>query len=217
MITHQMPYINANNNWSINNVDTKISAIGKDAGNPNIIIIFSKDKNNNYNVLNAVSNKNIIESSNFAQKWITLNTALFENVNEVEIKCCAYIPEITDLTYNYFKNSIIFNISTLDCLEFDDFKENYKGSYIYSLWHIAEKNGVLSFELINDESNEYALTLGSTVNLINENSDSSESPIFSGIMKFPFFISASFIRKKSLSAFSSTAISSASVIDEMLS
>lgn len=172
---YTMPYINANNNWSINNIDTKISAIGKDAGNPNIIIIFSKDKNNNYNVLNAVSNKNIIESSNFAQKWITLNTALFENVNEVEIKCCAYIPEITDLTYNYFKNSIIFNISTLDCLEFDNFKENYKGSYIYSLWHIAEKNGVLSFELINDENNEYALTLGSTVNLINENSDSSVS------------------------------------------
>ena len=105
---YTMPYINANNNWSINNIDTKISAIGKDAGNPNIIIIFNKDKNN-YNVLNAVSNKNIIESAKFNQKWITLNTALFENVNEVEIRCSAYIPEITDLTYNYFKNSIIFS------------------------------------------------------------------------------------------------------------
>ena len=169
---YTMPYINANNNWSINDIDTKIRAIGKDAGNPNIIIIFNKNQND-YEILNAISNKKYIESATYEQRWFELNTALFENINEVTIRCCAYIPKIESLTYEYFKDSIIFSISDLNCLEYDTFKTSYKGSYIYTLWNVVENNGELSFELINDTDNTYALTLGSTINLLNANSDAS--------------------------------------------
>ena len=172
---YTMPYINANNNWCINDSDTKIKAIGKDAGNPNIIIIYSNDINNledSYELLNAVSNKEELLKATYDQKWFNVNNALFENTYNVIIDCCTYIPEITSENYEYFKDSIILSISDLECLRYDDYKDKYKGSYILTLWHLNNES-LPQFECINQVNSNTALALGSTVNLLNELSDTS--------------------------------------------
>ena len=100
-----MPYINAANNWCINDSDTKIKAIGKDAGNPNIIVIYNNDTNNqsnSYNVLNVISNKEKVLNSNYNQRWFKVNNLLFNNVDAAtDIECCAYIPKVDSLNYEY--------------------------------------------------------------------------------------------------------------------
>lgn len=174
---YTMPYINANNNWSINDIDTKIKAVGEDAGNPNIIIIYNKDKNDNsdsYEIMNVISNKEKILTATFKKEKFNVNIALFDNTYDVNIECCAYVPEVDEYNYKYFKDSIILGISDLDCIDGDDYKERYKGSYVLTLWHIIEKkNGKLKFDYIKQSGTEYALSLGATVNLLNELSDSS--------------------------------------------
>lgn len=173
---YTMPYINAANNWCINDSDTKIKAVGKDAGNPNIIIIYNKDTNNqnSYNILNVISNKEKILTAEYTQQWFNVHPALFENVYDIDIECCAYIPKVDSLNYEYFKDSIILSISDLNCLRYEEYKDKYKGSYILTLWHIIDEDE-LKFECINqlDSNDKYALALGSTINILNELSDSS--------------------------------------------
>lgn len=174
---YTMPYINASNNWSINDTDSKIQAVGKDAGNPNIIVIYNNDKENltdSYKVLNAVSNKKYIIGADYELKWFNVNNALFDNIFDVDIKCCAYIPVINQINFEYFKNSMIIGISDLRCLDNEDYIYNYKGSYIITLWTIEEVDtDKYEFKCITHENQDYALALGSTVNLLNETNDSS--------------------------------------------
>ena len=174
---YTMPYINAANNWSINDSDTKIKAVGKDAGNPNIIILFNNDindiKGESFEILNAVSNKEKVFNADYKQRWFNVHPALFDNTYDVKIECCAYIPEVTNINYEYFKDSVIFSISDLNCLKDESYKDKYKGSYILTFWRIVETEDELSFECINQVDSEFALALGSTVNLFNELSDES--------------------------------------------
>ena len=175
---YTMPYINANNNWCINDSDTKIKAVGKDAGNPNIIIVYSNDINNtenSYKLLNTISNKEEILKSSFEQKWFNVHNALFENTYDVKIDCCAYIPEVTNDNYEYFKDSMILSISDLNCLRYDEYKDKYKGSYILTLWYLSNENNedTPQFEYIQQVDADNALALGSTVNILNELSDTS--------------------------------------------
>ena len=177
---YTMPYINTANTWSINDNDTKITATGKDAGNPNIIIINNIDKNNNgdegsYVILNAIENKKQIFNAEYQQKWVQLNPALFDNITDTDIKCCNYIPVIDEKNIEYFKYSVILSISNLDCLNNTEYAYQYKGSYIITIWHLIENDGSFEFDYIKqkDENSKYAIALGSTVNLLNETSNSS--------------------------------------------
>ena len=172
-----MPYINANNNWSINDNDSNIHAIGKDAGNPNIIIIYNvnNDKlglDKSYYVLNAISNEKIIKASLFKYNSFKINPALFNNTYTSNIYCGAYIPEINKENIDVFKNCIILSISSLECLEDKSLQKEYKGSYILSFWNLVNENNSYSFKyLSNKDENEYALALGSTINILNSDSN----------------------------------------------
>lgn len=174
-----MPYINANSNWSINDTDTKIQAVGKDAGNPNIILIYNKDKqelglDKSFYLLNAISNSKEIKGATYNKIPFNINPALFENTYTINIQGYAYIPEITKNNFEYFKNSIIISISDLECLSDTTYKIYYKGSYILTMWHLTEvSNNKYEFKCINHIDTNYALALGSTVNLINATSDES--------------------------------------------
>ena len=163
-----MPYINGDNNWSINDNDTKIQATGKDAGNPNIIIVYSNDKNNteeSYQVLNAIANSEEINESKFKLKWFNVDKYLFENSSLLDIiKCCTYIPEVNVNNIEYFRNSIILSISDLECLEDETVKSLYKGAYIMTMWHLVEENNEYKFVCIGTSDSGSALALGSTVN-----------------------------------------------------
>lgn len=176
-----MPYINANYNWSINDIDTKIKAIGADAGNPNIIIVYNKNKeeegcDKSYFILNSIANIDLIKESNFKYESFYVNPALFNNSPTLDILCCAYVPEVTDKNFEVFKDSVILSISDLDCLEDSSLKTDYKGSYILTMWCL--KKGIINykFECITnvgdtEENNKYALALGSTINIFNETND----------------------------------------------
>lgn len=171
-----MPYINAENNWSINDKNTTIRAVGKDAGNPNIILIYNRDKacdeNSSYYLLNAISNYEKIKGAKFEQKLFNVHPALFENTYTIKIQCCAYIPTINKNNFEYFRNSIILSISDLECLSDTSYKTYYKGSYILTMWRVAEvSDDEYEFQCINQIDSDYALALGSTVNLINATND----------------------------------------------
>lgn len=170
-----LPYINANNNWSINDYDTNIKAIGKNAGNPNIIIIYNYDEKS-YEVLNTVSNSYNIKNCEFDLEYFNIDNALFENIDDGNIQCCAYLPTVTDSNFEYFENSIILSISDLNCLSNQNYKYNYKGNYIFTIWHLIEdENGNVFYKYINqpNESNDYALVLGTSTNLLNSTNDTS--------------------------------------------
>ena len=171
-----MPYINAENNWSINDTNTTIQAVGKDAGNPNIILIYNRDKvkkeGQSYYLLNAISNYEKIRSAKFELKSFNVHPALFENTYTINIQCSAYIPVITKNNFEYFRNSIILSISDLECLSDTSYKTYYKGSYILTMWRVVEtSDDTYEFQCINQVDSNYALALGSTVNLINATND----------------------------------------------
>lgn len=170
---YTMPYINANENWSINNSDTKIKAKGDDAGNPNIIIIYSKDKNNtlnSYKVLTSIVNNEVIENCEFVQKSFLIDNALFNEISNIDIKCYTYMPKITEINYPYFKNSIIINICELECLENEGIINNYLGSNILSLWHLTKSDNIdlIEYVPILKDGTNHALPFGSTINILNE-------------------------------------------------
>lgn len=171
-----MPYINAENNWSINDTNTTIKAVGKDAGNPNIILIYNRDKacdeKSSYYLLNAISNYEKIKGAEFEQKFFNVHPALFENTYTINIQCCAYIPVIDKNNFEYFRNSIILSISDLECLSDATYKTYYKGSYILTMWRVTEiSENDYEFQCINQIDSDYALALGSTVNLVNATND----------------------------------------------
>lgn len=178
---YTMPYINAENNWSINNIDSKIQAIGKDAGNPNIIVIYSKTSESSNNkigeqfiVLNSIAKKDIVNSSTYECKEFKVNRYLFNNSDE-DYVCHAWIPIIDDYNKEAFSSSIIFSISDLACLDSNNAQLNYRGAYVYTLWYPTEVNGKLYFEYIKDTYAEYALSLGASKNILSESTESSSN------------------------------------------
>jgi len=165
---YTMPYINDYENWNINGENTNIRAVGKDAGNPNIILIYSKDKENNsdsYSVLNAIKDQSVIVKSKFNKEKIKIDPKLFTSLNEQNIYCYAYIPEIDIYNKSSLENSIIINICDLNCLEEENFINHYIGSNIITLWYFNKTSKSYSFALVTEDDSDYALPLGATVNI----------------------------------------------------
>lgn len=173
---YTMPYINANNNWSINDKDSNIYAIGKNAGNPNIIVINSKSANDeDYDVLSSsiIDKEDILKKTVYKKHLVTLNPLTFNESNVSEdIKCYVWVPEIDSNNYDYFKYSIIIGIANLECLTNIDWIEKYKGSYIITMWTIKydEDTQTYYYDYIKqtdyvDPTKQYAIALGTTVNI----------------------------------------------------
>ncbi len=167
-LIYTMPYVNDAENWNINGENTNIRAVGKDAGNPNIILMYSKDKLNtddSYVVLNAIKDKDEILKSGFIRKKFKIDPKLFTNLNNQNIYCYAYVPAIVTGNKSIFENSIIVNICDLNCLDEDSFIEYYIGSNIITMWYYDKEDDEFKFTLVTDESGEYALPLGATTNI----------------------------------------------------
>lgn len=177
--TFTMPYINAENNWNVNENNTSVKATGLDAGNPNIIVIHSKNRDKgSYQILSIVSSKeanDIIKNAEFKLKDFNISEELFlnheENVINGSIPCGAYIPEINDNNIEYFKYSIILSISDLDCFDIDTnknyIKALYKGTHVLTLWHVyTDKDNNSTFESVKDINNN-TLILSSSINIKN--------------------------------------------------
>ena len=97
---YTFPYINDKNTWTINEYDTNIPAIGKDAGNPNIIMeYYNANKNDSYTILNNIANKDKIFTSNWIKKQFP--------VDDIKIDY-GYVPEVDDTNIDYLKDALIF-------------------------------------------------------------------------------------------------------------
>lgn len=140
------PYINALYNWVINDIDTNVSALGKDAGNPNIIFIYStKDS---YQILSS-SNVNIQKNTTFIQDEFIVNNELVNSQSTTMCKC--WVPEITSSNVDFFYQSIIINMSTKDCIE-SSIESDMK--MFTSFWVVTNENGKVKFNYIKDPSRD---------------------------------------------------------------
>ncbi len=163
-----MPYVNDQENWNINGENTNIRAVGRDAGNPNIIIIYSKNKNNDpdsYYVINAVNDKETILKSGFKQRKFKIDPILFTGLNNQNIYCYSYMPIIENDNKEAFKNSIIINICDLNCLDNETFIDYFNGSNIITIWYYDYVDNEYVFSLVTEDENDYALPLGATTNI----------------------------------------------------
>ena len=168
---YSMPFVDADETWNINGSSTSIRAIGKDAGNPNIIIIYSKTKEykndsidsvDSYEIINTVANKDF-SSEEFIREQFEIDKSLFANISTDKVYCYAWLPKITNINKELFDNSIILNICDLDCLESSLIKDYYLGSNILTIWYYTIENNTYKFKLI--EKDGKAMPLGVTENL----------------------------------------------------
>lgn len=101
---YALPSLSASNTWKINDKDTSIYAVGKDAGNPNIIINYNYKENGTlkYKIINNVDDE-IINSINWIEKPY--------NVDNTTAEQYVYVPDISQTTNYKFEYALIFNIN----------------------------------------------------------------------------------------------------------
>lgn len=149
-----LPFINDSNLWEINGVQTAISAIGENAGNPNIIIMKTDvDESNGTlktNYLNRfdLSELNVIS---YTEDNITYN------INGVSKTYAFYIPDLSSVSTNFFKFANLIVISNIIKIKFKDDNDVQmydKSSYRTAFYTIKTIDGQSKFahiELDNDE------------------------------------------------------------------
>jgi len=136
-----LPYINDNDYWVINDVPTTIMARGKNAGNPNIIIVETKpDSSNNIcNILAGAKKAEVLDRLDW--EYAIAKVEPLEKINldtnssatefdYLSVKCA--IPnlgsEVSDINredyLEFLQNSIIICISPISCVDFTNTVSN---------------------------------------------------------------------------------------------
>lgn len=147
---YSLPTISSKNTWIINGKETNISAVGENAGNPNIIIIS-----------NSNGNAECLVNSGAKFNWTDATIYYNDNI-KVKLK----VPEITDKNVYQFKYATVFNID--------------KDNDFISIWHYINDDGIFKFDYVrktDNNENKYALNfLGKTiVNNKEDNDDKKEN------------------------------------------
>ena len=147
---YALPSLSATNTWVVNNIDTNISAIGKNAGNPAIIINYNTG--DTYKILN-VSNGEILNGVDWQQRPYKII------VGDEEVSSSVYVPVPTVSTTYKFQYALIFNIDAT-------------GEHVYTtLWNMSntiQPNGsyIGEFTYIEDPENiGYALDFNKVMNI----------------------------------------------------
>lgn len=156
---YTLPYITANNTWSVNGEDTGISAIGADAGNPNIILLYSRGES--VTVLSAFQKLNDVDIT-YSKRVFYVNPNMFHEHNtESNIECYAYIPDINNTNVSIFDNSIIISLSAIENLTDTELHGDYIGNYVMSLWKIDSEEYKFNYivDPVSEDNYEFALTL----------------------------------------------------------
>lgn len=173
---YTLPYINENNLWVLNGIETTIKATGKNAGNPNIIILNNdyidgefktQISSANVNILNSVQNTSLF---GYEKLVFNINPNLFINEfksNITNFSANAFLPLITESNIDLFENSLIFLISSKHTLNIDLDDENIKNSlsipdYFSSLWYV--NNEIRKFDYVRENNADYALDLSQLLN-----------------------------------------------------
>lgn len=177
---YTLPYINKENQWVINNSNTSIKAIGKDAGNPNLIILYNYKENDNLVskiICSAASiNKTFLNYIKYNNTSISIDPFRLGIEGSTNISCNVSIPIISENTKGLFENSLIILLSrTEDCINNKDVLKDLSTlpNYISSLWYV-DVNNILNnypqFSCITREETiggNYPLDLGDLLNIDN--------------------------------------------------
>jgi hypothetical protein len=185
---YTMPYINNDKYWVIDEKTTDVKAEGLDAGNPNIVILYSKSKfDGDYKILAGANKDNVLKNLTYSLKQFWVEPLERINLDDASIVTRAdllsmrcWIPNLQNLTaekrketIEALKYSIIISVSSTTCFEniSDDMLERY-GEYgvVTSFWTFNEDN--CEFEVILKETpfgnNQYcAMDINSLTNLNN--------------------------------------------------
>lgn len=135
-----LPTISSDNTWEINGVDTSISAVGENAGNPNLIINYNytREDNNKYHTILSPTNESLKKIINNVD-WETAQYSYNNNsTGKVFVPTIAYLNS-SDL--ESFKYSVILNIDS--------------DTNITTIWNpqINEENTKPQFACVNDPKN----------------------------------------------------------------
>lgn len=160
---YTLPYINSDNVWVINNQITNIPASGKDAGNPNIIIIYNYNKNEDsilnkdFKILAAADKDSVLSgmgwkiASTYVEPIERINLedpAIVTKSDKYKIAC--RIPNLAgsdnelqrSKALNILEYSLIINISSVACFDKinSEIRERY-GDYgvVTTLWKFDSK------------------------------------------------------------------------------
>jgi hypothetical protein len=169
---YTFPYINTDDIWVVNNESTGVYAKGKDAGNPNIVVIYNYRKNKESNILGT--DFDILSGANLSSlktiPW-KVKTAFVEPIEQINIED-PYITSKSDLLnvycrvpyldgtisdeeakylMNLIRYSLIINVSSVQCLDklTEETFEKY-GSYgvVTTAWSYNEEKN--EFQVITN-------------------------------------------------------------------
>jgi len=176
-----LPYIDKNGYWVINDISTGIYARGRSAGNPNIIIVETIDKNGGYNIITGAKKDELLNQLSWDSKIakveplerINLDNLSFKNEFDYFSVCCSIpnidkIPESNKLDYlAQLENSIIICVSPISCVLTDTNNNTDNINYTYNdLIEIYGEYGIITtiwtlndnyeFDYLRKRNNEYA-------------------------------------------------------------
>ena len=182
--TYQLPYVNSTNTWVINGKDTLIKAVGNDAGNPNLIIIYSDIDSSDKlvgTVLNNINHKDEINFDiNHEEKEFIVNPySIIDPTDAIKysngIRCKTMVPKITDDNYEFLAGSLVLCVSSKQCINKTILPEDIvlnNNLLITSFWtlDLSEDNTENEFKYIVHPqfvSKHYALDLSSLSGMSN--------------------------------------------------
>jgi len=168
-----LPYINGNNYWVLNDVDSNIFARGINAGNPNIVLIKTDNDAKKPTIISAASYNNIFSKLSWKREVTVVKRIKFVNVNTetsnpdarfLLVNCA--IPDLSNVDANEYdeykvglENALIINMCKMNCVVYGDAvasqykytKEDVEDEYgsdavITTLWHLNTSN--MKFECI---------------------------------------------------------------------
>lgn len=165
---YTLPYINSDNVWVINDQVTNIYASGKDAGNPNVILVynFNNDSSkNSYKILSGADKDKKLSNLTWENKSTFIEPISTINVDDPEVvtksnlyKLSCRVPKLSDVNetdyeeiYNLLQYSLIINICSIQCLDnitseiIDKYSEY---GLITTMWILNEET--LEFEVIEN-------------------------------------------------------------------
>ena len=155
-----MPYINYKNNWCLYGGDTDISAVGRDAGNPNIIIMHNTINNDGkieYNILSGIFNNQLLKYDVVTGNFPFYVNDYLPGNNDKLIKTAKYaLPKIDKSNVDFLTYAIIILVTDISCVNnIDPNTEDYSNiKYLTSIWHIDTsdyaqmQNGYTQFTFI---------------------------------------------------------------------
>lgn len=172
---YTLPYINAEGYWNINDMDTTVYAKGKDAGNPNIIIVESHKQS--HTVVSGAHKETLLENSMLDWTKKVAYTEPIEKINMEDLsvltlfdyfKVECWVPDMLNVPtyykdewYNLLENSIIINIADIDCIDYsnnvnytiDDVRARYGDhGVITTLWVLNPDS--LEFEYLKRQDSD---------------------------------------------------------------